>query len=170
VRQAHARGSLTAGARDARNQETNVLDARRIPDATRVSLGGPFPSISGLVSGEGATTTGITIELPDELAALLAEEAARRSVSPEELAARTLADSIPKRPQDAPAASRVPTSPPADVRLVHPSDSGERKHPPARPAARLMVDLPATAWIALFLLAYAAIFLLIVVVIVKALA
>ncbi len=37
----------------------------------------------------------ITVELPDELAALLVKEAARRSLTPDELAARVLAEHIP---------------------------------------------------------------------------
>jgi len=39
----------------------------------------------------------ITVELPDDLAALLAEEAARQSLTPDELAARVLAEHIPAR-------------------------------------------------------------------------
>ena len=49
---------------------------------------------------EGAYTDqamSITVKLPDELAALLAEEAARQSVTPDELAARVLAEHIPSR-------------------------------------------------------------------------
>lgn len=38
-----------------------------------------------------------TVRLPDELAALLAEEAARQSLTPDELAARVLAEHIPGR-------------------------------------------------------------------------
>lgn len=39
----------------------------------------------------------ITVKLPDELAALLAQEAARQSLTPDELAARVLAEHIPAR-------------------------------------------------------------------------
>ncbi|MGO9788564.1 MAG: hypothetical protein ACLP8S_03255 [Solirubrobacteraceae bacterium] len=39
----------------------------------------------------------ITVKLPDGLAALLAEEAARQSLTPDELAARVLAEHIPTR-------------------------------------------------------------------------
>jgi len=39
----------------------------------------------------------ITVKLPDELAALLYEEAARRSMTPDELATRVLAEHIPDR-------------------------------------------------------------------------
>lgn len=37
----------------------------------------------------------ISVKLPDELGALLAEEAARQSLTPDELAARVLAEHIP---------------------------------------------------------------------------
>jgi hypothetical protein len=39
----------------------------------------------------------ITVKLPDELAALLAQEAAHQSLTPDELAARVLAEHIPAR-------------------------------------------------------------------------
>jgi hypothetical protein len=39
----------------------------------------------------------VPVKLPDELAALLAEEAARQAVTPDELAARVLAEHIPAR-------------------------------------------------------------------------
>jgi hypothetical protein len=39
----------------------------------------------------------ISVNLPDELAALLAEEARRRAITPDELAAEVLAEHIPAR-------------------------------------------------------------------------
>jgi hypothetical protein len=39
----------------------------------------------------------VNVRLPDDLAALLAEEAARQSVTADELAARVLAEHIPSR-------------------------------------------------------------------------
>jgi predicted transcriptional regulator len=41
----------------------------------------------------------ITVRLPDDLATRLAEEAERQSVTPDELAARVLAEHIPNRRQ-----------------------------------------------------------------------
>ena len=39
----------------------------------------------------------VPVELPEELAALLAEEASRQAVTPDQLAARLLAEHIPVR-------------------------------------------------------------------------
>ncbi len=39
----------------------------------------------------------VSVNLPDELAVVLADEAARQSVSPDELASRVLAEHMPRR-------------------------------------------------------------------------
>ena len=39
----------------------------------------------------------VTVRLPDDVAAQLATEAARQSITPDELAARVLAEHMPKR-------------------------------------------------------------------------
>ena len=58
------------------------------------SVSRPAPARAGSYTQK---TISITVKLPDELAALLAEEAAPQSVTPDELAARVLAEHIPTR-------------------------------------------------------------------------
>jgi predicted transcriptional regulator len=112
------------------------------------------------------TATGITVKLSDELAALLAEEAARQSLTPEELASRTLAEYIAKRRFGS--VPGEPTPPAADAGRPETGTPGEPGPWPGWTAVRVMADVPAAVWLGLFLLVYAAIVILIIVVIVKA--
>jgi hypothetical protein len=51
----------------------------------------------------------MTLRMSDELAARLAEEAARRSITPEELAAHTLAEYVVTWPHHGPATTHKPS-------------------------------------------------------------
>ena len=79
-----------------------------------------------------------------------------------------LAEYIANRPRFGPVPGE-PTPPAADARRPETGTPGEPGPRPGRTAVRVMAEVPAAVWLGLFLLVYAAIFILIVVVIVKAL-
>jgi len=121
------------------------------------------------LSPRSTTATGITLHLSDELAARLAEEASRQSVTPEELATHVLADYIVIRPHHGPATIHPSTGPAAEPSPPKAGIPGEPQGRPRRTAIRLMAEIPSLLWLGLFLLFYAAMFILIVVLIAKAL-
>ena len=106
--------------------------------------------------------------MSDELGACLAEEAARQSVTPQELATTTLAEYIATRRPHGTGTAHESTAPAAQAHrpktaTVHaPQDRSERN------AARLVGEIPAAMWLGLFVLV-AALIILIIVLIVNAL-
>ena len=99
--------------------------------------------------------------MSDELGARLAEEAARQSVTPQELATTTLAEYIATRRPHGTGTAHESTTPPAQAHpktaTVHaPHDGSERD------ATRLVGDVPVAMWLALFVLVAALIILIIV--------
>jgi len=116
-----------------------------------------------------STATGITLHLSDEVAGRLAEEAARQSITPEELAAHTLAEYVVLRPHHGPATAHEPPEPAAEPIRPTAAGPGEPQGRPRPSAVRLIAELPSVLWVGLFLLFYAALFILIVVLIVQAL-
>jgi len=100
--------------------------------------------------------------LSDELGACLAEEAARQSVTPQELATTTLAEYIATRRPHGTGTAHESTAPAAQAHrpktaTVHaPHDGSELD------ATRLVGDVPVAMWLALFVLVAALIILIIV--------
>ena len=152
---------------DARRQQKGVVRARKTPDA-----GGCREAESGSQHTRphqrNTTATGITLHLSDELETRLAEEAARQSVTPEELAAHTLAEYILTRPHHGPAAIDEPTAPVAEPSRPTAATPGEQPGR-SRRSVRLIAEVPSALWVGGFLLFYAAMFILIVVLIAQAL-
>jgi hypothetical protein len=115
-----------------------------------------------------STTTGITLHLSDGLAARLAEEAARQSITPEELATHTLAEHVVTWPHHGPATIHEPFPPAAPIRSAA-ATPGEQQGGSRRSAFRLTAQVRSAAWVGLFFLVCAAMFTLIVVLIAQAL-
>jgi hypothetical protein len=132
--------------------------------AVKRTLGANRPALQ-----RSNTTTGMTLYLSDELAARVAEEAARQSITPEELAAHTLAEYVVTRPHHAPATIHEPSAPAAEPTRPAAATPGAQRGGPRRNALRLTAEIPSAPWIALSLLFCAAMFILIVVLIAQAL-
>jgi len=115
------------------------------------------------------TASAITLHLSDEVATRLAEEAARQSVTPEELAAHTLAEYVVMSRHHDPATTHKPASPVTAPTHREAAMPDERQDPGRRSALRLIADVPSALWVGLFLLFYAAMFILIVALIAQAL-
>jgi hypothetical protein len=80
-----------------------------------------------------------------------------------------LADYIVTRPHHGPAMIHPSTGPAAEPSPTKAGIPGEPQGRPQRTAIRLMAEIPSLLWLGLFLLFYAAMFILIVVLIAKAL-
>lgn len=111
----------------------------------------------------------MTLRMSDELAARLAEEAARQSITPEELAAHTLAEYVVTWPHHGPATIHEPSPPAAEPTRPAAATPGAQQGGPRRSALRLIAEVPSALWIGLSLVFCAAMFVLIVVLIAQAL-
>lgn len=133
----------------------------------RVRRGGDWEPTDPLVT-RSSTASGITLHLSDEVATHLAEEAARQSLTPEELAAHMLAEYVVMSRHHDPGTTDKPTSP-----VTAPTRRGsmpDERQAPQRPSAlRLIAEVPSALWVGLFLLFFAAMFILIVALIAQAL-
>jgi hypothetical protein len=107
--------------------------------------------------------------LSDEVIERLAEEAAQQSITPEELAAHTLAEYVVTRPHHGSGTIDKPAPAATEHAGSAAAAPGDRQHRPRRSLVRLIGYAPSALWVGLFLLFYAAMFILIVALIAQAL-
>ena len=106
--------------------------------------------------------------MSDELGACLAEEAARQSVTPQELATTTLAEYIATRRPHGTGTAHESTAPAAQAHRPKTATVHAPQDQSGRNAERLVGEIPVAMWLGLFVLV-AALIILIIVLIVNAL-
>jgi hypothetical protein len=155
---------LTVGAR---NQEKGVVRARKTPDAGECREADTGTNRPPPI--KDSPTTGLTLQLSNGLAGRLAEEAARQGITPEEVAAHMLAESVVMQPHHGLATVHRPTASAAERTGPTAAGPSEQQGRPRRSAARLINEAPNAVRVGISLLFCTAILILIVVLIAEAL-